>query len=159
VPVLFLSGAKQPGHMERGKFSGFDHVDLRVRDLAAARAFYDVLMPALGLTDVVLNDGEVEYYHPPLTVNGPRPFFGLHEDPAHVANQTCLAFTATTPGDVDRLAQIALAAGAEAMEGPEIPYSSERYYAVFFRDPSGNRIEICYRRSHEDRSEALASGT
>jgi catechol 2,3-dioxygenase-like lactoylglutathione lyase family enzyme len=144
--------------MERGRFSGFDHVDARVRDLAAARAFYDVLMPALGLTEVIAGDGEVEYYHPPLIVNGPRPFFGLHEDPKHVANETCLAFTAATPGDVDRLAQIALAAGALEMEGPEIPYSSERYYAVFFRDPSRNRIEICYRRAHEDRGEALASG-
>jgi catechol 2,3-dioxygenase-like lactoylglutathione lyase family enzyme len=145
--------------MERGKFSGFDHVDLRVRHLAAARVLYDALMPALGLIDIVTGDGEVEYYHPPLGVNGPRPFFGLHEDPNHVPNQTCLAFTAATPGDVDRLAQIALAAGAVDMEGPEIPYSSERYYAVFFRDPSGNRIEICYRRAHEDRSEAIAAGT
>ena len=145
--------------MEHGKFSGFDHVDARVRSLAEARAFYDVLMPALGLTDVVEGDGEVEYYHPPLAVSGPRPLFGLHEDPQHVANETCIAFTAATPGDVDRLAQIALAAGARDMEGPEIPYSTERYYAVFFRDPCGNRLEICYRRSHEDRSEALASGT
>lgn len=144
--------------MEHGKFSGFDHVDARVRNLAEARAFYDVLMPALGLTDVVEAEGEVEYYYPQLTINGPRPLFGLHEDPQHVANGTCIAFTAATPGDVDRLAQIALAAGASDMEGPEIPYSSERYYAVFFRDPSGNRLEICYRRSHEDRSEALASG-
>jgi catechol 2,3-dioxygenase-like lactoylglutathione lyase family enzyme len=145
--------------MERGRFFGFDHVDARVRDLAAARALYDVLMPALGLTEVVVDEGEVEYYHPPPMVNGPRPFFGLHEDPTHVANETCLAFTAATPGDVDRLAQIALAAGALEMEGPEIPYSSERYYAVFFRDPSRNRIEICYRRAHEDRGEALALGT
>ena len=141
--------------MERGKFAGFDHVDARVRDLAAARAFYDVLMPALGLTEIVEGPGEVEYYHPPLGANAPRPFLGLHEDPEHVSNETCLAFTATTPGDVDRLAQIALTAGAREMEGPEIPYSSERYYAVFFRDPSGNRIEICYRRAHEDRGERI----
>ncbi len=130
-----------------------------MRDLTAARAFYDVLMPALGLTDVIedADEAAVEYYHPPLGVNAPRPFFGLHEDPGHVANDTCLAFTAATPGDVDRLAQIARAAGARDMEGPEIPYSSERYYAVFFRDPGGNRIEICYRRAHGDRSEAIAA--
>ncbi len=145
--------------MERGKFSGFDHVDARVRDLAAARTFYDALMPALGLTHIYEEDGQVEYYHPPLVANAPRPFFGLHEDPAHIPNETCIAFTAATPGDVDRLAAIARAAGAAEMEGPEIPYSSERYYAVFFRDPSGNRIEICYRRPHEDRSEALAAAT
>lgn len=132
-----------------------------MRDLPAARSFYDVLMPALGLTDIVEDAAEnaVEYYHPPLGTNAPRPFFGVHEDRAHVANETCVAFTAATPGDVDRLAQIARTAGARDMEGPEIPYSSERYYAVFFRDPSGNRLEICYRRAHEDRSEAIAAGT
>jgi predicted lactoylglutathione lyase len=92
-------------------------------------------------------------------VRGPRPFFGLHEDLEHVANESAIAFTAATPGDVDRLAQIARGAGALEMEGPEIPYSFETYYAVFFRDPSGNRLEICYRRSHEDRGEAIASGT
>jgi catechol 2,3-dioxygenase-like lactoylglutathione lyase family enzyme len=145
--------------MERGKFAGFDHVDARVRNLAGVRSFYDVLMPALGLTDVHDAPGEVEYYHPPVGASAPRPFFGLHEDPGHVPNETCLAFTATTPADVDRLAQIAYAAGASAMEGPEIPYSAERYYAVFFRDPEGNRIEICYRRAHEDKSETRAAGT
>lgn len=140
--------------MERGRFYGFDHVDARVRDLAAARVLYDALMPALGLDDIVVADGSVEYYHPPLGGNAPRPLFGLHEDPQHVANETCIAFTAATPADVDRLAQIARDAGAADMEGPEIPYSAERYYAVFFRDPSGNRIEICYRRSSEDRTGA-----
>ena len=43
-PVLFRSSAKQ----------------VRVRDLAAARVLYDVLMPALGLTDIVTGTGEVE---------------------------------------------------------------------------------------------------
>ena len=158
MPVLFIWSAKHRSHGARTVFRFRPRRSSRA-GLAAARVLYDVLLPALGLTDIVTEDGAAEYYHPPLTVNGPRPFFGVREDPDHVPNQTCLAFTAATPGDVDRLAQIALAAGAVDMEGPEIPYSSERYYAVFFRDPSGNRIEICYRRSHEDRSEAIASGT
>ena len=57
--------------MERGKFSGFDHVDARVRDLTAARMLYDALMPALGLTHIYEEEGQVEYYHPPLVVNAP----------------------------------------------------------------------------------------
>lgn len=141
------------------RFAGFDHVDVRVRDLQAARGLYDALMPALGLTDVHEDTGEVEYYQPQPVNGGSRALFGLHEDLGHVANETCIAFSAATPGDVDRLADIARAAGALAMEGPEIPYSSERYYAVFFRDASGNRIEICYRRAHTDRTEANAVRT
>jgi len=143
--------------MERGKFSGFDHVDARVRDLAAARTLYDALMPALGLP-TLREEGQVEYYHPPLVRECAAPVSAYTRirstSPIRHASRSPL-----DPGDVDRLAAIARSAGAADMEGPEIPYSSERYYAVFFRDPSGNRIEICYRRLHEDRSEALASGT
>ena len=113
-------------------------------------------MPALGLTDVHEAPGEVEYYQPGPVKAGSRALFGLHEDPDHVANACCIAFAAATPGDVDRLAAVAREGGAQAMEGPEIPYSSERYYAVFFRDASGNRLEICYRRAQTDRSEAGA---
>jgi catechol 2,3-dioxygenase-like lactoylglutathione lyase family enzyme len=139
-------------------FAGYDHVDARVRDLAAARGLYDALMPALGLSDVHESPGEIEYYQPGAVNGRSRPLFGLHEDPEHVANETCIAFSAPTPADVDRLAELARQAGAQAMEGPEIPYSLERYYAVFFRDASGNRLEICYRRAQADRSEANAAG-
>lgn len=69
-------------------------------------------------------------------------------------NGTCIAFAATTAAEVDRLAALVRAAGAVDIEGPEIPYSSERYYAVFFRDASGNRLEICYRRRAPERGEA-----
>ena len=31
------------------------------------------------------------------------------------------------------------------VEGPA--YEDARYYAVFFEDPSGNHLEICYRES------------
>lgn len=135
-------------------FAGYDHVDARVRDLAAARGLYDALMPALGLSEVREGTGEIEYYQPGPVNGRSRPLFGVHEDPAHVPNETCIAFSAATPGDVDRLATLARANGAQAIEGPEIPYSSERYYAVFFRDASGNRLEICYRRQQPDRSDA-----
>jgi len=130
-------------------FAGFDHVDSRVRDLAAARNFYDLLMPELGLCQVVELDGSVEYYEPEHRGRA-RRFYGLHEDRHHRPNSTRISFAAETPGDVDRLALIVARAGGGAIEGPEIPYSSEKYYAVIFEDPSGNRLEIAYRRPHDD---------
>ena len=45
--------------------------------------------------------------------------------------------------ELDRLAAIAVQAGARNVEGPA--YEDEQYYAVFFEDLSGNRLEICYR--------------
>jgi catechol 2,3-dioxygenase-like lactoylglutathione lyase family enzyme len=130
-------------------FAGYDHIDARVRDLASARRFYDVLMPELGLVDVVAIDGGTEYYEQ-ARAGYARRFFGIHEDPAHQPNDCRICLAAETPADVDRLAKIVQRAGGSAIEGPEIPYSSEKYYAVFFKDPSGNALEIAYRRTHDD---------
>jgi catechol 2,3-dioxygenase-like lactoylglutathione lyase family enzyme len=130
---------------------GLDHVDLRVRDLAAVRAFYDALLPELGLVDVREFENGVEYYEPERP-DAARVFFGLHEDPAHRPNGSRVAFSAATPADVDRLAEVVRNAGGQAIEGPEIPQSLERYYAVFFEDPDGNKLEICFRRAHADPS-------
>lgn len=143
--------------MARGKsggmplFAGFDHVDLRVRDLTEARRLYDVLLPELGLAETRVEDGAVEYYEAPHR-DAARRFFGIREDRDHVATAVRIAFSAVSAADVDRLAKVAGRAGARAIEGPEIPWSSEKYYAVFFDDPSGNRLEICYRRPHDDAS-------
>jgi catechol 2,3-dioxygenase-like lactoylglutathione lyase family enzyme len=133
----------------RVTFSGYDHVDVRVRSLEAVRAFYDVLMPELGLVDIVATPGSIEYYEPHRTGHA-RRFFGLHEDRGHRPNASRICFAADTPADVDRLAGVVRRAGGLSIEGPEIPYSSEKYYAVFFKDPSGNALEIAYRRAHDD---------
>ena len=129
------------------RFAGFDHIDLRVIDLDAERRLYDVLLPALGLTEIHESPGICEYYEP-AAAGELRRFFGLNADPSHQPNATRICFTAASPSDVDRLAGVARAAGAHAMEGPEIPYSAEKYYAVFFEDGSGNKLEIAYRRPH-----------
>jgi catechol 2,3-dioxygenase-like lactoylglutathione lyase family enzyme len=130
-------------------FAGYDHVDARVKDLAKAREFYDVLMPELGLVDIRPFDGGAEYYeaHRPGVA---RRFFGIHEDRMHQPSTSRICFSADTPADVDRLAKIVERAGGQAIEGPEIPHSYDKYYAVFFADPSGNALEIAYRRSPDD---------
>ena len=128
-------------------FAGFDHIDLRVASLAAVRPLYDALLPALGLTEIVDSSDAREYYEPARPGEA-RRFFGLTAEHGHHGNATRICFAAVSPSDVDRLGEIVRAAGARAMEGPEIPYSSEKYYAVFFEDASGNKLEIAYRRPH-----------
>ncbi len=39
----------------------FDHVDIRVRNLAEARPFYEVLLPVLGFTRDVKIEGWLQY--------------------------------------------------------------------------------------------------
>lgn len=121
----------------------FDHIDLRVRDMARAEKFYAALLPALGFT-VHRSEQEWQTYYAP--GEGKPPFFGLTEDPSHRANGTRISFWADSRAEVDRVAEIVERAGARQVEGPELvkEYTPE-YYAVFFDDPDGNRFEVCHR--------------
>lgn len=121
----------------------FDHVDLRVRNLAEARPFYEVLFPALGFTRDASIPGWFTYE---ADDDGAPEFFGVTESPTHVANECRVAFWVESMAEVDRLATIIREAGAANIEGPL--FEDAGYYAVFFEDPSGNRLEICHR---EDR--------
>jgi catechol 2,3-dioxygenase-like lactoylglutathione lyase family enzyme len=49
---------------------------------------------------------------------------------------------------VDRAAKLVREAGGKTLEGPEICVDySPGYYAFFFEDPDGNKLEICCRES------------
>ena len=114
----------------------YDHIDLRVHSLAEARRFYEILLPALGFTRRVEIDGWLSF-----EANGPDR---ITEATLHQANACRIAFWAEDTAEVDRLAETARRAGARKMEGPGYD-EGPGYYAVFFEDPSGNRLEICHR--------------
>jgi catechol 2,3-dioxygenase-like lactoylglutathione lyase family enzyme len=119
-----------------------DHIDLRVRHLEEARAFYEALLPALGFIHDAKIEGWIQY--DAVGEDGSlRDFFGVTESPMHVSNENRIAFWADTDAEVDRLAGIAVSAGAKNVEGPG--FEAPGYYAVFFEDASGNRFEICHR--------------
>lgn len=67
----------------------------------------------------------------------------FERDAPNTADENRVAFRASSVSDVDRLAAIAIQAGARHVEGPA--YEDDRYYAVLFEDPCGNRLEICCR--------------
>ncbi len=120
----------------------YDHIDLRVRSLAEVREFYVTLLPALGFTRQVEVEGWLQFEA--TGSNGATEFFGVMESSRHIPNECRIAFWADSTGDVDRLAGIALRAGARNVEGPGYD-EGPGYYAVFFEDPGGNRLEICHR--------------
>lgn len=123
----------------------FDHVDLRVGDLKNVRPFYDALLQAMGFTRFDEDAGMINYHLP--DEDRSKPFFGLMEDASHAPNGTRVAFRSESRADVDRIAQIAHAAGARAFEPPEGYGGAGWYYAAFFEDPEGNKLEICYREN------------
>jgi len=121
----------------------FGHIDLRVSDIDAAADFYEALLPALGFT---------ERYHGGAwkvwATTDPLPgtaYFGITEERTHVANDNRIAFWVESAAEVDRVAEVARRAGATELSGPKpMPYGPG-YYAVFFADLSGNRLEVYVR--------------
>jgi len=122
----------------------YDHLDLRVSDLANARSLYDALLPAMGCSQISEDPDSVCYYR--AGEERSAAFLGLLVDPSHRPNGTRIAFRAGSRAELDHLAHVARTAGAKAFEAPHLCEEyTPLYYAAFFEDADGNKLEICYR--------------
>ncbi|MBV9720273.1 MAG: glyoxalase [Candidatus Eremiobacteraeota bacterium] len=124
----------------------FDHADARVSNFAKVRRLYDALLPAMGYPRLSEDAESICYY----TSDGDRakPFFCINLDPDHRPNGSRIAFRAADRPDVDRLGEVARAAGATAFEPPHLCQEyTPFYYATFFEDAEGNKLEVCFREA------------
>ena len=122
-----------------------DHIDLRVKNYARAMDFYNKLLPTLGFT-FDRSDPEWGTFY---SVGGDKPsaFFGFTEDSQHQPNGNRIAFWAETRAEVDQIAALVKEIGGQNLEGPELCAEySPGYYAAFFEDPDGNKLEVCCRQ-------------
>lgn len=114
-----------------------DHITLRVRDLAAAKAFYSAALAPLGYKlGMEFPDGAG------LGAGGKLDFW-LIQDPE--ARPQHLAFSAPDRETVDAVYAAALEAGG-ADNGPpglRMEYHPN-YYAAFVFDPSGHNAEVVH---------------
>ena len=123
----------------------FDHIDLRVTNRKAAQKFYQKVLPAIGFR---VDKSGKEWGQFNAEGGKTVEFFGFTEDPNHKPNETRIAFWAESRAAVDRIADVVRKAGGRNMEGPELCVDySPGYYAVFFEDPDGNKLEVCCRNS------------
>lgn len=118
----------------------FDHLSLGVRDLDAARRFYDAFFAPLGASLASEKPGEIAY--------GPGGTAGLFylypvEGERVAGLGAHLAFTAETRAAVDAAYASAMAHGATAIRiaGPH-PDIAPGYYGCVILDPDGNKLEI-----------------
>jgi hypothetical protein len=122
-----------------------DHVDARVRNLTRVRPLYDALLPAMGYSEINADEESAGYHIP--GESGAQAFIWFAQDAAHQPNGTRIAFAAGTRADVDRFSAIAKQHGASNYEAPQlIREYGPAYYASFFEDAEGNKLEICCRR-------------
>jgi catechol 2,3-dioxygenase-like lactoylglutathione lyase family enzyme len=123
----------------------FDHIDLRVKNRASAQNFYAQVLPAIGFR--VDKSGE-EWGLFEAESGKAVDFFGFTEEADHQPNGNRIAFWADSRAAVDNVAAVVRKAGGKNLEGPELCVDySPGYYALFFEDPDGNRLEVCCRES------------
>ena len=114
------------------------HVSVGTNDLPRSIAFYDAVLPGLGLRRILDDPGEGMHYG-----SGHIEFSTIRTDaPATVGNGVHVAFDVEDRGMVDAFHAAALAAGGTDDGAPGLrPAYDAHYYAAFVRDPDGNKIE------------------
>jgi glyoxylase I family protein len=125
-----------------------DHVYVAVSDLDRAERFYDAVMKLLGFkkgTTPIAGERHVHYFNPvtqytirPATSAGPHDPYapGLHH----------LCFRVSTRGDVNDAVAGLRGLGIEATEPALYPEYAPDYWATFFTDPDGLRLEVVAHR-------------
>lgn len=128
------------------------HIDLNVSDLAASKAVYGPVLEFLGYTQVKDAGGfEWDLRGPG---DGRGASIGLRQcDPAEAGHRHHryapglhhLAWRAGSRADVDALHALLVEKGITVLDPPaHYPEYSGDYYAVFFEDPDGMKLELVF---------------
>ncbi|MEO1039762.1 MAG: VOC family protein [Pseudomonadota bacterium] len=114
------------------------YVTLGTNDLARAAAFYDKIAEQLDTPRMMEFDTFIAWGKPngPAGIGLTKPFNG---EPASVGNGVMVALQARDPAHVDAIYKAALEAGATD-EGKPGPRGDDGFYAGYFRDPDGNKL-------------------
>lgn len=123
------------------------HVFLNVTDMARSRPFYEWLMPRLGYATSWAFEGGQGFLSPHGSVwlkQADARFAGdgFHKDRVGLAE---VAFAASARAEVDALHRALAERGATILDPPrEYPEYVPGYYAVFFADPDGIKLELVH---------------
>jgi catechol 2,3-dioxygenase-like lactoylglutathione lyase family enzyme len=128
------------------------HLDLTVKDPSASCAFYDAVLGFMGYRRVREDERGFDWE---LTLPsgisasiGVMKAEGLGRARAHDRYSPGLhhvAWRAESRVEVDRLHELLLFIGATVLDPPgDYPAYGQGYYAVFFSDPDGLKLEFVY---------------
>ena len=125
-----------------------DHVYVAVRDLARAERFYDAVMRLLGFlkgTTPIGGEPHLHYFNQ-VTQYTLRPARGAAAHDPYAPGLHHLCFRVATRAEVDAVAAALGGLGIEASSPRLYPEYAADYYATFFTDPDGLRLEVCAER-------------
>lgn len=126
------------------EINGIAHIQLTVANFDACRAFYESLLPFLGLTPVMSFDG---FYYCVGARTGVAISRAAEVSPTDRFVQTRVGlhhvcFRARERPDVDAVHDLVVRLGAKVVHPPEDGPWAPGYYSVLFEDPDGIRIEV-----------------
>jgi catechol 2,3-dioxygenase-like lactoylglutathione lyase family enzyme len=131
---------------------GLDHVYLSVRDMDRSERFYDGVMRALGFRKgdrAIAGERHAHYFNPQLQLSlRPARSAVAHDPYAPGLHHLCLQLP--TPADVDAAALALRGLGVSATDPRRYPEYHPDYYATFFEDPDGLRLELVCRTGDRD---------
>jgi glyoxylase I family protein len=134
--------------------TGIHHVDIVVSSIERSLPFYRDLLGPLGWHGVSEVQGErgetIWYLWGPGSSVGLRQATSPRETPfdRYEVGLHHLAFEAASRAKVDERADWVVAQGMQVESGPEEYWYSPGYYAVFFYDPDGMKLEIVHVPGH-----------
>jgi len=116
------------------------YVTLGTNDLQRTAAFYDKICAEFGVSRMMDFDTFIAWGKPGggAGIALSKPHDGK---PATVGNGVMAAFQAADPAQVDKVYKLAIELGAKC-EGPAGPRGDGGFYAGYFRDPDGNKLNV-----------------
>lgn len=131
-----------------------DHIQITVKNLKVAEAFFDQFLPILGFdiknkVEATIKEHDfqvIEYTHELLAFAITSPREAFKNDSINRRKPGALhhlAFKADSRDDVDQAFQELVKIGANIVSKPQVhPEYGEHYYAVYFKDPENIKYEI-----------------
>ncbi len=130
---------------------GIDHIIINVNDYAAAKYFYSWLMPQIGYPKVTtIEDPPPEYgagffgAHGSFWIRRSDPEFRADSFDRHRVGLCEIAFAAESRNQIDELAKQISPHGGHVTDLPREYKYVPGYYAVFFTDPDGMKLELVH---------------
>lgn len=116
------------------------YVTLGTNDLPRAAAFYDAITAHFGQKRMMEFDSFIAWgeFNGAPGIAATRPFNG---QPATVGNGVMVALEVKTPEEVHAIYATAMAHGGSD-EGEPGPRGDDGFYAGYFRDPDGNKLNV-----------------
>ncbi len=128
------------------KLGAINHIALSVSNLGHSEAFYNTVLEFLGYQQEEKTEELILWASPNgvLTISPSNPESNNKIHDRYSPGLHHLAFSADSRAGVDKLYKLLLENNVQILDSPEEYDYLPGYYAVYFLDPDGIKLEVTY---------------